>query len=156
MAGRLAQKEDIIHDALCYLRLLITGFYPQSILEKLLNDKNNSFSCPFWVKDFYIKYVTKNAFSKIAQFMNRVKSTSEHKKIVVEALLNILLDQNSLITAGSEWDKKTTHQFSNYVYHSDKMGPYSNFTAWLLGTPKQPRSGRIYQLLEDELALPDK
>jgi len=158
VAGRLAKKEDIIKDALCYLRLIIAGFNPQSILEKILNDKDNFLSCPFWVKDFYIEYFTKNTFSKLAQFMNRVKSTSENKKIIVEALLNILFDQNSLITAGAEWDEKekTTHQFNNYVYHSDKMGPYSNFTAWLLGTPKQPRSGKIYQLLDDEHVSPDK
>ena len=158
VAGRLAKKEDIIKDALCYLRLVIAGFNPQSILEKLLNDRDNSLSCPFWVKDFYIKYFTKNTFPKIAQFINRVKSTSENKKIIVEVLLNILFDQNSLITAGAEWDEKekTTHQFNNYVYHSDKMGPYSNFTAWLLGTPKQPRSGKIYQLLDDEHVSPDK
>lgn len=158
VSGQLAKKEDTVKDALCYLRLIITGFNPQSILEKLLNNKDNSLSCPFWVKDFYIEYFTKNALPKIAQFMNRMKSTLQNKKIVVEVLLNILFDQNSLITAGAEWDEKekTTHQFNNYVYHSDKMGPYSNFTAWLLGTPRQPRSGKVYQLLDDEHASPDK
>jgi len=158
VAERLAKKEDIIKDALCYLRLMLAGFNPRSILEKLLNEKDDSLSCPFWVKDFYIGYFTKNVFPKIAQVMKRVKSTSQNKKIVVEALLNILFNKGPLITAGTQWDKKERiiHQFNNYVYNSEMMGPYSNFTAWLLGTPKQPQFGKIYQLLDDEYTSQDK
>lgn len=155
LVERLTKKEDIINDGLCFLRLVLAGFNPQSILERLLNEKDYSLSCPFWIKDFYIEYFTKNVLPKIAQFMETVKSTSQNKKIVVEVLLNILFNQDSLIRAGVHWDRKekTAHQFGSYLYRSEKMGPYSNYTPWLLGTPKEPQLGKIYQLLDDEHAF---
>ncbi len=152
--GRWANKEAIMQDALSYLRFVITGFNPHNILEKLLQDKDDSLLIPFWVKKFYTEYFTENVPSKLKQIQDKVKSSSQNKKIFIEMLLYILFNPNALSMAGSQWDKskKTIHRFDSYSYQSENLGPYTNFTQWLLGTPGQPQLGKIYQLLDNENA----
>jgi hypothetical protein len=169
--------EDLKQEAKVLLRLLISGFKPEYVLNQLFADKRDIFisALPKWAKNFFIFYlgdylpqwmeenfkgthINKEVMAKLDSLpsskgmegkIEKIRGGLETRKFLLGLEFLTMLNPFTAIQSGTVWagTPKRKNRFNNYSYRPHKMGPRKNLTTWLFG--KRP-FGKFYQILRDK------
>jgi hypothetical protein len=161
IAVKIARKfrlsiKDIKQNAFILLRLLISGFRPESILKQLLVKSEDGAinALPKWVKKFFIHYLSEYVPARLKEIQEKSKVIDRIKggEVVLGLELMTFLNPFTPIQEATLWigSPVRINRFNSYSYRPIKMGPRRNLTTWLFGVVDEDPRGSLYRLLRDK------
>lgn len=136
--------DDIKQDAKTLLRLLISGFKPEDIINSLLDRNGKHLKIPLWTEKFYLWYLSDHVPKEIDRIMKQPPKRLDG--IEFDYLLNPI----SIIDAYTFWQNspKRIMKFNSYSLRPTKD---TNLTIWLFGKKKLPKKGKSYGYMQGKL-----
>lgn len=144
--GLLNHIDDIKQTAVMLLRLIISGFSPEVLVQALIDDdRKQHLLVPKWVEKFYIYYLSEYVPERLNAILK------EHPTPLSGLEIRVLLDVHSPIRNDTSFQDIHTimvRRFNSCCFRPTRKGSLGTF---LFGAKRRPMIGKFYQLLNDAL-----